>query len=811
MRTVLLASLRTYTRRYVAALLAVTIAVAFVVVIDALGSGARNAVAVTVEKAYPDAELIVSDGYWMAQDEDVARTLAVARERGDRASVLATTQGQVDGPSGSLGDDVRLGTVSTDSGLRSQQIAEGRAPRADDEALMTRSMATAHEIGLGDRITVGSGDLAQELTVVGFSGPSSPAGGDVDVPWPALQAATDAMAESVAYDVRSGDVAAAQQALSEAVESQVQSRDDYVAERIVAMNNGVDILAMLLLLFAAVAGFVAVLVIANTFTILFAQRSRDFALLRCVGATRRQVLRSVRVEAFVLALLAATIGVVAGIAGGTGLGALVRSFAGEENFGAVSFSPVWMGAAFVGGLLTTVVAAWFPTRSVLRVSPLAALRPAEQPTARTTSGRVRIALGLLVTAASTAGLVIAATVTSMELMLVAGMTSFVGILLLGPVLVPAMLRLVGRAGGRAGGPFRVAAANAVRNPRRSAATTASLLVGVTLATAVLTGMTSSRQVVDQDMNAEYPVDYALAGGGPIATETIERVRGLRGVDEVLPVAGTVVKTEMGRLPVIAPSDAARARTFDAGSTRAHDAEVIVPHALLSTFDEGVPERLTLRTQAGTVTVDARLEALGSGVAAIVSPAVLEQLTMEPTTQALWILADDKADGDQLGEALRTATRSTGLEVTNNLEDKQWVATQLDVLVWAVLGLLGVGVLIALVGIANTVGLSILERSREHALLRALGLTRRGLRRMLAAEGMLLALVAAVLGTGLGVLYAWFGMRTVVEPVMEGAQLVVPWAQLAAVLVVAALSGLLASTLPARRGARITPAEGLTLD
>ncbi|WP_313409506.1 ABC transporter permease, partial [Aeromicrobium sp.] len=332
------------------------------------------------------------------------------------------------------------------------------------------------------------------------------------------------------------------------------------------------------------------------------------------------------------------------------------------------------------------------------------------------------------------------------------------------------------------------AANAVRNPRRSAATTASLLVGVTLATAVLTGMTSGRQVVSAEMDAEYPVDFALAGR-TVASETVDRVRGIDGVDKVLALAGTRATTESGRVSVIAPTASQRGLTHDPSVTRASDTQVLVPWALATTFEEGVPDRWTLRTEHGEVTLATELVAVESGEAAIVSPAVLQRLTGEPTTEALWVIADGGADADEVGDALGVATRKAGLEVSNNLQDQQWVALQLDVLVWAVLGLLGVGVLIALVGIANTVGLSILERAREHALLRALGLTRRGLRRMLAAEGMLLAVVAALMGTALGVAYAWFAVEAVVVPVMGTGGLVVPWAQLAAVLAAAAVAGL----------------------
>src|SRR5690606_35100480 len=146
-------------------------------------------------------------------------------------------------------------------------------------------------------------------------------------------------------------------------------------------------------------------------------------------------------------------------------------------------------------------------------------------------------------------------------------------------------------------------------------------------------------------------------------------------------------------------------------------------------EEGVPEQLTLRTESGTVTVETRVVGARFGRAVVVAPEALARLAPTDDAPVLWVLAEDGTDAEELAGALGALTRGTGAEIDDNLAEQQWVARQLDVLVWTVLGLLGVGVLIALVGIASTVGLSILERSREHALLRALGLTRCGLRRV----------------------------------------------------------------------------------
>ncbi|MDN4171958.1 FtsX-like permease family protein [Nocardioides sp. SOB77] len=151
------------------------------------------------------------------------------------------------------------------------------------------------------------------------------------------------------------------------------------------------------------------------------------------------------------------------------------------------------------------------------------------------------------------------------------------------------------------------------------------------------------------------------------------------------------------------------------------------------------------------------------------------------------------------------------DLHDGLAERAWVELQLDILTGAVVALLGIAVAIALIGIGNTLGLSVLERARENALLRALGLTRRQLRRMLAAEAVLLSVVATVLGTVIGVVFAWVAVRTMVDVAVDDAAVVLPWGQLAVVVLVAAAAGLLAGVLPSRRAARVAPAAGLALD
>ncbi len=809
MRTVTLGSLRTHTRRYVAALLAVTIAVGFVVVTNALASATKNGLSAGVERAYDGADLVVGDEYGMPE-EDVDTVLAEAARSGDAASVIGSSWTTVVADGTSWGDQVNIGTVADQSALRHQKISAGRSPEKADEALVKASQAESSGLEVGDTLTIGT-DQKRDVRVVGLTEGTTYLDAAVYVPWETMSA-IGGIPDAVSYAVRDGDSADSRaETLRGLVSAEVQSREDYVDQRVVMVNQGVDLISYLLLLFAAIAGFVALLVIANTFTILFAQRTNDFALLRCVGATRRQVLRSVRTESLLLALVASTVGVVGGAGAGYGLAAGLRVFA-DNSIGAVELSAAWLVPAFVGGVVTTLVAAWWPTRAVLRVSPLAALRPATDVSTRTRAGRARIALGTLVALGGAVVLAGAVVAESMPVLLLGGMASFVGVLLLGPVIVPALLRLLGRLVGRTGPSVRIATGNTVRNPRRSAATTASLLVGVTLATAVLTGMSSARSVLHDEMAAEHPVDVTLTGGSAISPTTLDRVDGLPDVDEVAGITGTVGTVgDQDGLTILAPTPEQRELGHDQEVLTAEEGEVLIPTTVWSSFPDGLPDEITVTADGRELTLRAQSTPATWGDAVVVSPDTLADLGGGDETLALWVRATDGADSDDLGGAVGAAVRESGLETTNALQNRAWVDTQLDVLALSVLGLLGVAIVIALVGIANTVGLSVLERGREHALLRALGLTRRQLRRVLAAEGVMLALVAAVVGTALGVTYGWLGVRTVITPVLPEASVSVPWLQLAGVVLAAAVAGLAACVLPARRAARVAPAQGLTLD
>lgn len=807
MRTVLLASLRTHTRRYGAALLAIVVGVVLVLVTAALSSSVRDGLTSGLADPYDGADAVLDH----PSAADAAKLLTAAPGDGADAWLVGWTMQQLARDGRVVTSDADIGQVPDRPEHRWQDVVSGRFPQGPGEALVDTNAAKADDIAIGDTLRIGTGTRALDVRVVGLAdSPSNHAVSSVYLLWPDLRRWEDSLyVGSVAWSGGGHD--AATTAIRAVVPTaEPETVGAFVQDLQRDVNNGVDVIAIIVLLFTTVALLVAVLVINNTFTILFAQRSRDFALLRCVGATRRQVVRSVRVESLALGVIAAVLGIAAGLGAGHGLVALIHAQWPGARLGDAHIGGGWLLAAAVLAVGVTLVAAWLPTRRVVQVSPLAALRPDDSTRVRTTTGRLRIALGILLLGAGTAALALAIATAAAPALVAGGAAVFLGVLMLGPVVVPTLIGAAGRLAGRLLGPSgRLAAGNAVRNPRRTAATTASLLVGVTLTTAVLTGLASSRSALSAEMDDQHPVDLALSGARPLPADVVEQVRSVPGVAAATAVGGATARVPgLDPLPVLAvPADDGGVLHGTLPTPRPR--QVVLPWDALG---DGIEAGDRVAVTVGERTV--RLRVVGGegwGDAALVAPATLARLAPEVTTHAVWVRAEDGADPEDLAGSLEAIGSPLDAGVENGLAQRAYVDLQLDVLTGGVVGLLGIAVVIALVGIANTLGLSVLERGREHALLRALGLTRRQVRRMLATEAVLLALVATLLGTTLGVTFAWAGVRALVEPVVDGAGLVLPWAELAAVVGAATLAGLVAAVLPSRRAAKVAPAAGLALE
>lgn len=804
MRAVLVASLRHHTRRYVAAALAVVIGVAFVVVTGMLTGATRAGLTADVGAPVAAVDRVVT----LVDQRQAQRLLDRAAEDGVPALGLGYAMEQVTRDGVQLTASADVAEASLDPDLQWQDLEAGRFPTAPGEALADVNKAKSSGVEIGDVLRVGSGAAATVVEVVGTVDSPPALGASLYVPWQDLRRLRGSLwIDAVAW----GGTAA--QAEAVAPDASVEDADAWVAGRQAEITRGVDVLSIMALMFVAIALFVGVMVIANTFAILFAQRQRDFALLRCVGVTRRQLRRAVRLEALVLGLVASAAGVVAGAVVGAGLVALVRRW--FSDMGPASLDPLWTGGGFAVGVVVTLLAAWLPTRAATRVAPLAALRPDTGVDVRSAAGRVRLALATLFLVGGTGLLAVAVATTTLPVMLAGGTVTFLGVLLLGPVLVPRLIRVVGRLAGD--GPVRrLATGNAVRNPRRTATTAASLLVGVTLTTAVLTGLASSRAGLDGELDRDYPLDATMtAVDQPLAADLAARAEALPDVASVDALDGTTATIGGVEVPIVGTAGrVGTVRGPDDLSPR--DGVLLLPYDVIDELPRRLGDRVwddheVVVTVAGRErTLDVQ-PANGWGRAGVVSATTLAALAPETQVTALWVRAADGADAEDLRGDLAALAGASGAGLDGGYSQRAWVVLQVDVLTGAVVGLLAIAIVIALVGIANTLGLSVLERGRENALLRAMGLTRRQLRRAMATEGLLLSAVATAMGVALGLVFAWVGVQVLIAGVVDDAALTVPVLQVGGVALVAALAGLAACVLPARKAARVAPAAGLALD
>lgn len=578
----------------------------------------------------------------------------------------------------------------------------------------------------------------------------------------------------------------------------------YTAKEIDQYTQGTQATTSLLLTFSVIAFAVTALVIANTFGILVAQRTRQLALLRCVGASRGQVFRQVLAEAAVTAALAG----VAGVTLGVGLVAVLPLTLPQlASYTAVAPTAVGLLAPWLTGIVVTVAAAAVPARAATRVPPLAALRPTLAASGTRAVGRGRLAAGALLTAAGAGLLVFAVQAFQLPAGLAGGVGSFVGVLLLGPVIVPALANAAARPW-RAGVVGRLASENIARNPHRSATTAGALLIGTTLVTMVLVGAATGQATTTAALDRRHPADALIQGDVTAATQrAAEGVPGLAAA--VLAAMEDVTIAETG-----APGSAnSTVVAMDAGGVAAlgwdgvagglADDVVVLPRSL------GLADGSTVSVSARGRTVELTVRVVPQAGFVAVTPATLARISPDARPVLLVRWADGTDHSAALGN-LRDVMVPDGVWLSSAAEARASIADAVAIALQVVLGLLAVSVAISWVGVGNTLGLSVLERSRETALLRALGLERGQVRRLLGAEALLMGAIAAVLGVGLGVGYGLAGVAVLLGERMPLA-VAIPWWQVAAVGAVTLGSAWLASVLPGVRAARVAPAAALAED
>ncbi|MBZ9643097.1 ABC transporter permease [Streptomyces sp. PSKA30] len=567
-----------------------------------------------------------------------------------------------------------------------------------------------------------------------------------------------------------------------------------------------------LLVFAGIALFVGTFIIANTFTMLVAQRTKELAMLRAVGASRKQVTRSVLIEAFVVGAVAAVTGLIAGVGIGAGLRSLMGALDATVPAGPLVISPGTIGAALAVGILVTMLAAWLPGRRAAKIPPVAAMSSVHAQ-ATVKSLVLRNTIGALFSAAGVAVILAATTMNGSDGQAPMGMGAvllIIGVFILTPLLsrpliaaAAPVLRIFGVSG-------KLARQNSVRNPRRTAATASALMIGLTLITGMTVMAGSLQQSIDKMASSALRADYvvSMANGNTLSPDVDRKLKATDGVTATSPLrnapsridgeteyltgvtGGTIGElTELkvddgsfkvGGTDVVVDDDTATSHGWKAGST------------FTASFEDGKKQQLTV---AGVYEGNEMIRGI------MLDNATLTPHVAEPTDMQVMVKTSDgpsDATKDRLEEAL-------GSNPAINVQDKKDISNEIAQMFTLMLnmlyGLLAMAVIVAVLGVINTLAMSVFERSQEIGMLRAIGLDRKGIKRMVRLESLVISLFGGVLGIGLGVFFGW-AAGELLASTMATYELVLPWTRMAVFLLLAATVGVLAALWPARRAARL---------
>ena len=758
MRRIVLSRLRLQWTRYVLILLAIAVSAAFATGSLMLGTTMQHSMVSTIADSTRNADLVVSEDWensTYAETEETEATDPDDPETVYGADYVTTGDmndlQDIDGvetvwASPSAGIDVEagegstnflyLGTAPEDPQIFPWELDEGSMPQGENEIALNTKRAEDLGVGVGDTMTL-SVQLAEEqgmsedqmipsggdaeVTVTGIVGAES--GADMYMAWvspdvmstispfdtdmlPVSSSTQIALADGADLETVRADIQDQLESLPGDTAFLVQTPQEQTEDALEDMAGAAAGLSAFLLAFAMLAVLVAFLVITTTFGVLTAQRARELALLRCLGATGGQIQRSVLLEALVLGLVSSAIGVAAVVGAGFALEPLLPATAPID----VAVAPKDIVLGLVIGILVTVLASLGPARRAMGASPLDGMRGSRRAER---IPWVRSGFGLLVLIPSVIALAWAAfTHDHPAVGVVSGIGAGVGLILTSRLWMPAIVGVLGRI--LPGGvPSRLAAANAIRHKSRTTTTATALLIGITLVTTVLTGHAVAQKSVLDDLDRSMPVDITVSQ--QVDQDTLQQIE---DIDSVISVEQTDDAVEV---------DLARG----IGST-------------------------------------------------------------ETTTAA---------------QEIAELTDTEAYEIAANGMQKAMMVDILNVMLWVALGLLAAAVAVSVLGITSTMSLSVLERTRENSLLRALGLSRAQLGAMIRREALVISAAAGVAGAVAGWLLGTGVVSAMVTDTIPVA-ITVPWGGLLAVAIGVLVVALVSSALPARRATRVAPVEGL---
>ncbi|MFI5821473.1 ABC transporter permease [Streptomyces rishiriensis] len=762
-----------------------------------------------------------------------------------QGSVFSSAVTVVDAEKNSLSPSSGAPTIVggwTANEARTMKITEGAAPKGSDQVMVDEDTADKHHLKLGDEVgvitAVGthtakiSGIAAFQVTNPGASifyldtaTAQKTLVGEPDVYTnvnvTAAAGVDDAqLKKSVAAEIGAG--------------YKVQTAQEAADANRKGVGSLLDVMKYAMLGFAGVAFLVGIFLIINTFSMLVAQRTREIGLMRAIGSSRKQVNRSVLAEALFLGVVGSALGVGAGIGIAVGLMQLMKMTG--MNLSTDDLTVAWTTpvVGMVLGIVVTVLAAYLPARRAGKVSPMAALRDAGAP-ADAKAGVVRAVIGLLLTLAGGAGLYLAsvadkATAGSMWLGL-GVVLSLIGFVVIGPLLAGGVVRALGAVLLRAFGPVgRMAERNALRNPRRTGATGAALMIGLALVACLSVVGSSMVASATEGLDKSVGADFIIQNdkGQRVTAEAVQAIKSAPGLKRVTEYKGTQAdfttpdgKTLDGtsitaadptyatdlRVDTVAGklADAYRPDSMSVHEKFAEAHKIKLGSRISVAFRDGTTAQLTVRAITSSDSV------VDQG-AMYVSIATLEKYVPAgkvPLDQLVFATAKD-GQQDTAYTALKTALHDyPQYTVRDQTDYKQELKDQIGQLLNLIYGLLALAIIVAILGVVNTLALSVVERTREIGLMRAIGLSRRQLRRMIRMESVVIALFGALLGLGLGMGWGATAQRLLALQGLNVLQ--IPWPTIIGVFIGSAFVGLFAALIPAFRAGRMNILNAIGTD
>ncbi|MFF0040710.1 ABC transporter permease [Streptomyces mirabilis] len=728
----------------------------------------------------------------------------------------------------------------TRNDLRSMEITSGHAPRGPTETMVDADTADKHHLKLGDelRTIAVTGDFKARIVGIATFKVTNPGAAVVYFDTATAQrellgttgrftninlsAATGVTNDTLKQNVISSIGAGAYK---------VQTQKEYSDENRSGVGSFMNVIKYAMLGFAGIAFLVGIFLIINTFSMLVAQRTREIGLMRAIGSSRKQVNRSVLVEATLLGVFGSILGVGAGVGLAIGLMKLMSAAGMDLSTRDLTVKATTPVIGLVLGVVVTVLAAYLPARRAGKVSPMAALRDAGTP-ADGKAGLVRGIIGLVLTGAGTFALFTAAhadKATDGSLVLGAGVVlTLIGFVIIGPLLAGGVVRVISAVLLRFFGPVgRMAERNALRNPRRTGATGAALMIGLALVACLSVVGSSMVASATDELDKSVGTDFIIQGNQrivPQAAKAIETTPGLSHVTHYRDIEAKLTtpdgfsdsdgvtaadptyaqdlhrKTTAGELTAAYGKD-----SMAVGSEFATKHHVKLGDTLTVAFKGGSTAKLKVAAITDDdVVIDQGARYLSTETMRKYLPA-----NRIPPDQIMFASAKDGQEKQAYAALKKSMEQYPQYQVRDQTDYKQELKDQIGQLLNMVYGLLALAIVVAVLGVINTLALSVVERTREIGLMRAIGMSRRQLRRMIRLESVVIALFGALLGLGLGMGWGATAQRLLA---LEGLKVLeIPWPTIIGVFIGSAFVGLFAALIPAFRAGRMNVLNAIATD